>query len=142
MNHPAHVLLQYCRVRDRRLLGEKWRAQVSLPEVGQDDDDEFACVCGTLGDLDSNVGSCPRANSGQDALFTGQTAGHRKGVLILDLDHFINNFQVQYVRDETGPNALDLGPSRFERLALPLLRDDGTVLWLDCDALEARFTFF
>ena len=47
----------------------------------------------------------------------GQPPGHLEGVLVLDLDHFVDDVDVQHVGDEAGADALDLVPARLERLA-------------------------
>ena len=56
------------------------------------------------------------ADAAQHAFLAGQPAGHLEGVLVLDLDHLIDDVQVEHARNEAGADALDLVPARLQLL--------------------------
>src|SRR5205085_1846647 len=111
---------------------------VAFAEVRQHDHDELAGVLGPFGHLHRGPGGGAAADAAQHALLAGQAPGHLERVLVLHLDHLVNDVHVQDARDEAGADALDLVAARLERLALLGLGDDRAGHRLDGDALEAR----
>src|SRR5579883_1610858 len=98
------------------------RAEVPFAEIGQDRDDQLAGAFRTRGDVRSSPHSSPGADAAQHALLAGHAAGGFEGVLVLDLDHFINHFHVQVIGNKTRPESLDAMLTRLEFLAMHLLR--------------------
>ena len=47
----------------------------------------------------------------------GQPAGHLEGVVVVHLDHLVDDVDVQHVGDEAGADALDLVPAGLQFLA-------------------------
>src|SRR5262245_50549676 len=92
---------------------------------------------GSMGNLNRRPGGGAAADAAQHALFPGQPAGRREGVLVLDLNDLVDDPGVQDARDEAGADALDAMRRGSHRLAGPLLRDDRAVDRLDGDGLEA-----
>src|SRR5438094_462302 len=87
---------------------EQRRRKVALAGAGDDRDQHFALVFGTIGHLIGGAESGARGDAAQDALLLGRTAGPFEGVVVADANHVVNVFHVQVVGDEAAADALDL----------------------------------
>ena len=63
--------------------------------------------------------AAPLDDAAEDAFLRGQPAGDLDGVLVLDLDHLVDDLEVQHVGNEAGADALDLVPARLQRPGRP-----------------------
>ena len=73
----------------------------------------------------TSIAACtfaPELIPGEDAFFLGQTAGHNECVLVRNGDDFIDDLQMEIVRNKTRPSSLYLVRTRLQRLAFQGLR--------------------
>src|SRR6266540_315939 len=127
----------------RLRLGSQRRAQVAFARGRQDGDDDLAFVFGALGDFECGDDVRAGGNADEKALFLRQPAGHRKGVVVADLDALGDLraafliLQVKVFRHEPGAGALNFMGAGLDRLAREGLRNNRRILRLDGDGLEA-----
>src|SRR5258708_3834440 len=82
--------------------------EITLAEVGQDDDDQSSLALRPLGDLDSREGGGAARDSAEHPLLTRQPPRHLEGVLIADQDDVVDHLGVEDIRDESRADPLDL----------------------------------
>src|ERR1035441_8283396 len=70
--------------------------------------DQLACVCVTLRNLQSCNHCRSRRDTNQQALFFGQAARHREGILARHLDDFIDVVGAQNAGNKASAEALNL----------------------------------
>src|SRR5579872_884881 len=110
---------------------EQDAGQVTFPVAGQNGDDQFACVLGPRGDLESGDNGCSGADADKKAFFERQAARHGHGFVVGDLNNFIDELGIEDAGDETCADALNLVGTGFAAA------EHGTVGGLHGDSLEA-----
>src|SRR5262245_22081570 len=79
------------------------------------------------------------ADAAENAFLARQLPGHGERIVVVHLDHFVDDAEVQHVGHEARADALNLVPAGLQRLSLHLLRDDRAGDRLHRNRLERRF---
>src|SRR5690625_7062876 len=87
---------------------EKDGGQVALAEVRDDRHDRLAGVLRPLGHIDSSLQGSTGGDAHEQALLPGGAAGGLDRVFAGDGDHLVVDAGVQDLRNEVGPETLDL----------------------------------
>eukprot|EP00906_Rhabdomonas_costata_P011341 RCo016105 len=111
-------------------------AEVPLSAVREDSDDGLALEPRVLGQLQRRDCGGAAADAREDAILGGQAAGHRQRVVLVHLHNLINEAEVQHLRNEARPDALDLVRAWLQRLSGPGLADHGALLGLHGDDVD------
>jgi len=91
--------------------------EIALAEVGQDDDDSLAFILRPASNLQGGPSSGSATGAAEQAFASGKLSSDINRVFILDLDHFVDDFDVEDVRYETRADALNGMAPRFDFLA-------------------------
>src|ERR1035441_6362272 len=106
------------------LLLEQWCAEVTLDQIGQYHDERLALELLFMGQPQRNRHRRATGDAAQDAFFASQPARSLHGLLVADSLHAVDHREVQRVRNEARPQALDFGRTGPQRLLFQRLRDD------------------
>eukprot|EP00906_Rhabdomonas_costata_P011343 RCo016111 len=134
LQHPAGRVSRLQLLELRRVVQR--RAEVPLPAVRKHRHNGLALEPRVLGQLQRSHHGGAAADPREDALLGGQSAGQRQRVVLVHLHNLINEAEVQHLRNEARPDALDLVRAWLQRLSGPGLADHGALLGLHGDDVD------
>jgi uncharacterized repeat protein (TIGR03803 family) len=105
---------------------EQRRAQVALGRIRQNYDERLALELLFMRQTERRRHGRSARNTAQDAFFASQPARGFHSLLIGDGLHAIHHGEIQRVRNETRPQALDLGWTGLHRFLVQRLRNHRT----------------
>jgi hypothetical protein len=82
--------------------------EITLTRIRQQYDDTLAFVLGATGHLSSSKGGSTRRDTHEQSLLLCQLTTGKDGVIILHIEHLIDDVSIISVRDEACSNALYL----------------------------------
>ncbi len=88
--------------------------------------------------MDVCAGADPRKNS----FLLRQSSRHNERILVRNGDDFVDNIQMEIVRNKARPCSLDFVRTRFQRLALQGLQNHRRILRLNGDRFKIWFALF
>src|SRR5580704_4125967 len=87
--------------------------KITLAEAGQNDHDEFTGILGARGHLERGDDGGAGADADEKAFFKREAAGHRNGLVVADLDDFVDELGVEDAGNESSADALNLVGTRL-----------------------------
>src|SRR6476646_9020003 len=103
---------------------EKNGAKVALASVGKNRDNGFSFHVRFLRNADGRDGGGSAGDTGQNALFARQTAGHVDGFFVRYQFYPIDKAYIESIRDKARPETLDFMRTRLDFFAVYRLQDD------------------
>ena len=122
--------------------GVKVGREVSFTKIRQHHDNHLAFIFRATGDLDCRSGGGSATDSAEKSFFGGQIAGHLHAIFILDSDDFIDDVDIQDVRNETGTDSLNCVLARLQILTGLALGNYGAGNRFYSDRNHFRFARF